>query len=288
MILVGRFTLNRETGALLRRAGVRVEAITASGTWPDPSHAIARAHPWSSLTDGSLAGQDQVWAQHWDRAGAAVVAAVGPLLEESWPSGPAVAGTVLDALNDDDLLVLGSSNTARDVDRAGVSGRSLLITGNRGLAGIDGTNSAAVGVALAAPEQRVTAVIGDLTFLHDVNGLLIGPGEPHPDLTIVVVNDDGGGIFTTLEYGEPRRTADSGSATFERVFGTPTGADLQGVVSAYGAVAERVRTPEGLREALGRRTTGIRVLEVPVPRAGHRDLGTTLRRAAAEALAALS
>ena len=78
----------------------------------------------------------------------------------------------------------------------------------------------------AAP---VYALLGDLTFLHDANGLLIGPHEPQPDLTVVVVNDDGGGIFTLLEPGEPERAAD-----FERVFGTPTGTDLAALCAAHG------------------------------------------------------
>ena len=90
---------------------------------------------------------------------------------------------------------------------------------SRGLAGIDGCVSTAPGIALAAPDGSATyALMGDLTFLHDQGGLLIGPHEPRPDLTVVVPNDDGGGIFTLLEPGEPER-----AATFERIFGTPTG-----------------------------------------------------------------
>ncbi|WP_256838058.1 2-succinyl-5-enolpyruvyl-6-hydroxy-3-cyclohexene-1-carboxylic-acid synthase [Ornithinimicrobium faecis] len=288
VLVVGRFTLNRETGALLRHKGVRVEAVTPTGAWPDPSHVVEQVHPWSALAaaaqgEGSLAGQDLDWAHTWRQAGEAVAAAVAPVLADSWPSGPAIAQTLLETLTDDGILVLGSSNAARDVDRASLAGRSLLVTGSRGLAGIDGTNATAVGVALAAPDRQVTALVGDLTFLHDANGLLIGPDEPRPDVTIVVVNDDGGGIFSTLEYGEPDRAAD-----FDRVFGTPTGADLQGLASAYGVAVEQVETAGALREALTHRPTGIRVLEVTVPRAEHRDLRDALTRATAHAVATLA
>ena len=93
---------------------------------------------------------------------------------------------------------------------------------NRGASGIDGTVSTAVGAALAHGGGPAYALMGDLTFLHDSTGLVIGPGEPRPDLTIVVVNDDGGGLFTLLEQGAPEH-----AAVFERVFGTPHGADLQ-------------------------------------------------------------
>lgn len=285
VLVVGRCTLNRETGALLRSNGVRVEAVTASAAWPDPSHVVEEVHPWSALAaaarhdEGSLAGQDRDWADAWHRAGAAVTAAVAPVIADSWPSGPAIAHTLLQAVSDEGILVLGSSNAARDVDRAGLTGRCLHVVGSRGLAGIDGTNATAVGVALAAPDRQVTALVGDLTFLHDANGLLIGPDEPRPDLTIVVVNDDGGGIFSTLEYGEPDRAAD-----FDRVFGTPTGTDLQALATAYSVAVERVETPGGLQEVLTHRPTGLRVLEVSVPRDRHRDLRSALTAATTSAL----
>lgn len=279
VLVVGRCTLNRETGALLRRGGVRVEAVTPTGSWPDPAHIVERVHDWSVLGGGALAGQDAGWAHAWRLAGEAVAGAVVPVLVDAWPSGPGVARALLEAVTDDGILVLGSSNAARDVDRAGVAARSLLVTGNRGLAGIDGTNATAVGVALAAPDQRVVSLVGDLTFLHDVNGLLIGPDEPRPDLTVVVVNDDGGGIFGTLEYGEPDRAGD-----FERVFGTPTGADLGAVCAAYSVGFERAGDVAALQEALRRPRQGIRVVEVVVPRARHRDLRDELVRATAQAL----
>lgn len=294
VVVVGRCTLNREAGALLRRPGLTVEAVTPHGAWTDPSHIVRWVSDWDSFVRGSGAQsssgaqsgsgtQDTAWVEAWQCAGAAVAEAVEPLLGNSWPSGPAVAQRILRSLDDDDLLVLGSSNAARSVERAGVCGRRLLVTGNRGLAGIDGTNASAVGIALAAPERRVVALMGDLTFLHDTNGLLIGPDEPRPDLTIVVVNDDGGGIFTALEYGEPQRAGD-----FERIFGTPTGADLRALCAAYAVRFERVQRPDALEAALSRPADGIRVLEVAVPRAGHRELSEALTRAARVALRALA
>ncbi len=112
------------------------------------------------------------------------------------------------------------------------SARRRLVIGNRGLAGIDGTLSTAIGAALARPSSRAIAYVGDLTFLHGSNGLLIGPDEPRPDLTIVVASDDGGSIFSTLEQGAPEY-ADS----FERVYATPTGADIGALCKGYGIAA---------------------------------------------------
>ena len=127
----------------------------------------------------------------------------------------------------------------------------------------------------------VYALLGDLTFLHDANGLLIGPHEPQPDLTVVVVNDDGGGIFTLLEPGEPERAAD-----FERVFGTPTGSDLAALCAAHGVRHEVAQTSEVLAAAVAERPGGLRVVEVRVDRAGHREAHARLRTLAATALAA--
>jgi 2-succinyl-5-enolpyruvyl-6-hydroxy-3-cyclohexene-1-carboxylate synthase len=282
VVVVGRCTLNRETGALLRRPGVMVELVTPDGEWPDPSHVVRRVHTWESFVSGAAptGGGSGEWADAWQSAGRRMSAAVTPRIAASWPSGPAVAQRLLQALGEDDVLVLGSSNAARDADRAGVADRQLLVTGSRGLAGIDGTNATAVGIALADHGRRVVALMGDLTFLHDVNGLLIGPGEPRPDLTLVVVNDDGGGIFGTLEYGEPERAGD-----FERVFGTPTGADLQALCAAYSVGFERVAQPDDLGSVLATSHQGIRVVEVTVPRAGQRDLRRRLSVATAAALA---
>ena len=144
-----------------------------------------------------------------------------------------MAVVLASALPGDATVVVGSSNPVRDLDLAAAGAVGGRIVANRGLAGIDGLVSTATGVALATGKPT-WAVLGDLTFLHDSGGLLVGPDEPRPDLTLVVVNDDGGGIFSTLEPGEPRR-----ATGFERVFGTPTGTDL-----AARGCARRPRLPE--------------------------------------------
>ncbi|MGL5860875.1 MAG: hypothetical protein ACRCY9_06445, partial [Phycicoccus sp.] len=123
------------------------------------------------------------------------------------------------------------------------------------------------------------ALLGDLTFLHDANGLLIGPDEPRPDLTLVVVNDDGGGIFTTLEPGAPGH-----APAFERLFGTPTGTDLEALCRAHGIRHDLAESPAQLATLVAERPTGIRVVEVRVDRARHRATHEALRDLAARTL----
>jgi 2-succinyl-5-enolpyruvyl-6-hydroxy-3-cyclohexene-1-carboxylate synthase len=167
----------------------------------------------------------------------------------------------------------------RDLDlTAGGRDRPLTVVANRGLAGIDGCVSTASGIALAGPGPTY-AWIGDLTFLHDTNGLLVGPLEQRPDLTLVVTNDDGGGIFTLLEPGEPERAGD-----FERLFGTPTGTDLASLCAAHAVAHERVTTAPELAAAVARRPSGLAVVEVPVDRDRHRGSHAALRDAAQSVL----
>ncbi|MEO7981347.1 MAG: 2-succinyl-5-enolpyruvyl-6-hydroxy-3-cyclohexene-1-carboxylate synthase, partial [Sporichthyaceae bacterium] len=123
------------------------------------------------------------------------------------------------------------------------------------------------------------ALMGDLTFLHDSNGLVLGPGEPRPDLTIVVVNDDGGGLFGLLEQGAPEH-----AAVFERVFGTPHGVDLESLCAATGTPHRAVHGLDDLSDEVSRSPEGIRVVEVRTDRSRTRDLHAMLRAAVDEAL----
>jgi 2-succinyl-5-enolpyruvyl-6-hydroxy-3-cyclohexene-1-carboxylate synthase len=278
VITVGRITLARPVARLLRREGVRVETVAASPEWVDPAHTVAAVHGLGTLQTPVPCG-DAGWAQAWHDAGAALAKAVTDA-GLPWPSGLAVAHTLLSAAAPGAVLFVGSSNAVRDLDLSGDRGGSgPAVTANRGLAGIDGCVSTSVGLALAGA-QPTYALLGDLTFLHDANGLLIGPHEPRPDLTVVVANDDGGGIFTLLEPGEPARAAD-----FERVFGTPTGSDLRALCAAHQVAHEVVQTREALVAAVARPPRGLRVVEVPLDRAGHREAHTRLRAVAAAALA---
>jgi 2-succinyl-5-enolpyruvyl-6-hydroxy-3-cyclohexene-1-carboxylate synthase len=187
-----------------------------------------------------------------------------------------VAGEVAAALPDGGLLHVGASNPVRDLDlmvpRYRVGGRRMVVA-NRGLAGIDGTVSSAVGAALGRSRStRSLVLMGDVTFVHDLTGLVLGPDEPRPDLTVVVVNDDGGSIFASLEQGSWAH-----AAAYDRLFGTPHGTDLAAVCAATGTPHTQVGSRDDLRAALARAPQGIEVVEARVRRDDRRELDAAIR-----------
>jgi 2-succinyl-5-enolpyruvyl-6-hydroxy-3-cyclohexene-1-carboxylate synthase len=276
VLVVGRPTLSRPVSALLADPDVHVEAVAAAPRWPDAprrselvSLGTAVDPPAGPLAEG--------WLSAWCEAAAAVGAAVDAVLEAAPALTAArLARDVVAALPAGALLVLGSSTPVRDVDRLAVPRGDVTVLANRGVAGIDGTLSTAIGAALVHGD-RAFALLGDLTFLHDVTGLLTGEGEPRPDLTLVVRDDDGGGIFAQLEPGEDRHAAD-----YRRVFGTPHGRDLVAVAEAMGWAATAVSTPDELRAALA--LGGPRVVVVRTDQRAEARLARELRDAAVAAL----
>jgi 2-succinyl-5-enolpyruvyl-6-hydroxy-3-cyclohexene-1-carboxylate synthase len=170
--------------------------------------------------------------------------------------------------------VLGASNPVRDAALVGLNSHGIAVRSNRGVAGIDGTVSTAIGAALAHDGGRTVALIGDLTFVHDSSGLLIGPTEPTPKaLTIVVSNDNGGGIFELLEQGDPRF-----SDVSSRIFGTPHDVDVAALCRAYHVECRQVEAAD-LAAALTEPFEGMRVLEVKADRSTLRSLHAAIRAA---------
>jgi 2-succinyl-5-enolpyruvyl-6-hydroxy-3-cyclohexene-1-carboxylate synthase len=268
VLAVGRPTLSRAVARLL--ASAPLDAVAAGPTWTDPAHRATRVLP---AVPGPAGGRrDHGWLPAWRDAAEAARAAVDRLLDKAGLSEPGVAAALMDAVPAGGLVLCGSSKPVRDLFLAGPR-PGVTVLANRGVAGIDGTVSTAVGAALAAGPAY--ALLGDLTFLHDANGLVIGPGEPRPDLTIVVVNNDGGAIFGLLEQGAPEH-----GPAFERVFGTPHGADLAALCAATRTPYRLVGSTEELAAALGA-PTGIRVVEVRTDRREAVELDAAITAAAA-------
>ncbi|RIJ69913.1 2-succinyl-5-enolpyruvyl-6-hydroxy-3-cyclohexene-1-carboxylic-acid synthase [Nakamurella silvestris] len=276
IIVLGRPTLYRQVTILLTDPSRRVDLVAGSVGWRGIAGNARRVSP-------VLAEVDQVapteWAAAWSDGNARAAAAVHGLLDSATlADSPKLARELGRALPAEAVLMIGSSQPVRDIGLASLPRAGVTVTANRGVAGIDGTNSTAVGVALAHP-GRTVAYVGDVTFLHDLTGLVLGPEEPRPDLTLVVSNNDGGGIFSTLEPGDPAH-----AESFERVFGTPHGADLGALARGAGASHTQVGTEAELAAELAVVPSGLRVVEVRTNRDGLRPMLAAFRESVAAAL----
>ncbi|KHO30341.1 2-succinyl-5-enolpyruvyl-6-hydroxy-3-cyclohexene-1-carboxylate synthase [Corynebacterium minutissimum] len=198
-------------------------------------------------------------------------------------TGLHVAAAVGDTLSVGDVLVLGASNPVRDAALIGLPFDGVETYSPRGAAGIDGTIAQAIGIALATQSReadaprapRTVALMGDVTFLHDATSLILPEDNPRPEnLTIVVSNDDGGGIFELLEQGrEPLR------ASFEKAFGTPHGVGVAKLAEACGADYREVSSAQELLDVLAELkeySTGITVVEAHTTRSSRRALQEAL------------
>lgn len=232
MVVFGHPTLSRPVSALLKRPDIELVIVTERARWIDPGHRAG------SVADRvSLEPQDPAWLREW--------------LDFPWRApGDGfgqrhVADAVLAGLGPDADLLYGSSSIIRAADVSPVAERAPHTWANRGLAGIDGTIATATGVALATG-RPMTVLLGDLTAQHDLGSLVRPPSEPWPErLRIVVVDDQGGSIFRTLEQGAPAY-----AHAFDRVFLTPQGADLAAVATALGWRAVTVGDAAELEAAL--------------------------------------
>jgi 2-succinyl-5-enolpyruvyl-6-hydroxy-3-cyclohexene-1-carboxylate synthase len=270
VIMLGRPTLHRSVSSLLADSAVPVFALTTGPRWPDVS-GNSQATGTRAVTTGKPSDS---WLRRCADVHRRAMAAVhGQLKAHPLTTGLHVAAAVADALRPGDQLVLGASNPVRDAALVGLNANGITVRSNRGVSGIDGTVSTAIGAALAHEhEGRTVALIGDLTFVHDASGLLIGPTEPVPQhLSIVVSNDNGGGIFELLEQGDPRF-----SDVSSRIFGTPHDIDVGALCRAYHVDSRQVEVDD-LADAINTPSAGVRVLEVKADRSTLRQLHAAIK-----------
>jgi 2-succinyl-5-enolpyruvyl-6-hydroxy-3-cyclohexene-1-carboxylate synthase len=246
------------------------------GRWADPQRTATDVAPAVRLTGTpGGAGSPGGWLEGWQRADKAARRAVDAVLDDDEDlTEPRLARDLATALPEGSLLWCGSSQPVRDLDLGLLPRADLRVLASRGTSGIDGTTSSAIGAALAHGGPAF-ALIGDLAFLHDAPGLALGPDEPRPDLCLVVVNNDGGGIFSALEQA-------AFPGPFERLFGTPHGAGLHHLAAAFGLPHQRLEQPGDLTKAL--QGTGLRIVEAQTSRAAGTELRARLRAAAAAAI----
>ena len=250
--------------------------VDDGGGWRDPdatAAAMVRADA-AALCRALLeqlapsARADPAWMASWSAANGVARAALREALDEiDEPFEGRAPVELVEALPDGATLVAGNSMPVRDVDSfLPAMKRDLRIVGNRGASGIDGVVSAAAGAA-AARGGPVALLVGDLSFFHDLNGLW--PLRRYGlDLTVLLVNNNGGGIFHFLPQAE------AAADRFEEWFGTPHGLDFRGAVEMHGGSFRRLEGSGGWSPALAEAvaTPGLSVLELRTDRGRNVEL----------------
>jgi len=289
VIRIGGLHASRVVGEWLAGSGAVQFGIDRFGTVPDPDRVLSSSRPADparvcrQITTAAATPAPREWTEAW---GIAESAARGALAEAFGPGGtvtePSTAVDVLAAVPSGGCLVVSSSMPVRDLEWFAPPRDDMRIVANRGANGIDGVTSTALGVALTwTPTLLLT---GDVAFLHDA-GALVGLARRGVALTVVVVDNDGGGIFGFLP-----QAVELDPGRFEQLFGTPHGTDLVAVAEAYGVPAERVGSRAGLQSALNGAAMrgGTRVVVVGSDRSQapevHRRLQERVRVAARSAL----
>ena len=271
VVVTGRPTLSRPIQALLARPDVRVVVVDPHSPWVDISgNASVVVADLEPAREPISAAQAEWAARVRDAARDA-----GERIDSLLASGS--GRTMIDlaravASSTSGPLVLGASNPVRAFDLGVSLLEGRIVHSNRGQAGIDGTIATAVGIALgsgcageaSAPTgERVTAVMGDLTACHDASSLALA-ASAGAHLDIVVADDQGGGIFATLEHGRA-----ASPEAYDRWFGVAQAVDYEALAVAYGVAFARAETPAQLAQLLATDEAGPRLVHAPVERAAH-------------------
>ena len=244
VVIIGRTTLSRSINALIASAKSQIVIDPRMATVDTYRVADQRFITAPKVVSPQ---SDQEWVERWQKFSQRTSKLVSDISD--W-SESALARELAKQLAG--AVFIASSRPIRDLESFATARSGVETFANRGLAGIDGNISTALGIATA--RQSATAIIGDLAFLHDLTGLV---GNSSANLRIIAINNDGGGIFSTLPQ--------AGVAGFETVFGTPHGLDLEKVASGLGISAKTISSFAELTSELAKPISGISVLVCQMP-----------------------
>jgi 2-succinyl-5-enolpyruvyl-6-hydroxy-3-cyclohexene-1-carboxylate synthase len=251
------------------------QVIVGEG-WIDPAHVAAETASSLRVTG---AAPPRAWRSTWARVDEVAAAAIDAELSKGRSlTEPGIARAVVERAPGGSHVVIASSMPVRDVEWYAPRRLDITVHANRGANGIDGVVSTAIGVASTG--VATYALVGDLAFLHD-SSALIALARRRVNLTIVVVDNDGGGIFSFL----PQASA-LAAERFEQLFGTPHGTDCAAVARAHNLAAVDVSSAGALDRALAA-PSGPRVVVAKSDRAANVDVHRRLNAAVAKAVEAL-
>jgi 2-succinyl-5-enolpyruvyl-6-hydroxy-3-cyclohexene-1-carboxylate synthase len=287
VLRLGEAPASRVVNEWVAASGALEIVVAGAGRWSDPSGTagVVLDVDAPDLLQPLLEAKDDIepideWQALWTALDAGAAGAISGVLDVyEVPSEPGTAREVLASLPDGAQLVVSSSMPIRDLEWYGAPRGGVRVHANRGANGIDGVVSTAVGVAIGSAAPTV-ALLGDLAFIHDSNGLLAAV-DRGIDLVVVVSDNDGGGIFSFLPHAGA-----VGEERFEQVFGTPHGIDLVALAAAYGVTATAT-TDVGDDVASALEAGGVHVIVVRTDRRTNVELHDRIHAAAVTAVDAV-
>jgi 2-succinyl-5-enolpyruvyl-6-hydroxy-3-cyclohexene-1-carboxylate synthase len=255
VVTFGTVGLSRVILGLLKSVPIHlaIHSATSGSDLPDP---VSSAKEIFDCVPKLETKTDPEWLSQWQVLDHKAATAVTTALTPDTLTGPSAAQLVWDQTGKDDQLFVAASWPVRHLEAYAAKRDGLNVFGNRGANGIDGLISTAIGVGIGT-SKRTVLLMGDIAFLHDLGGLNLGEEQAAPNLTIVVLDNNGSGIFSQLEQG-----ADEYQEHYEKVFGTPHGKDLWVIAESLGIPAKQVTSKTELKFALQsfEKTPGIKVI----------------------------
>ena len=243
VIVIGRTTLSRSTNSFVNLAKkvIVIDPRTVGIDSKREAGVILKALPNEIV---SYKSDENIWREASDTAAI-------QLENLPWSEQLAII-TICELLPDESALFVGSSRPVRDIEAFAHPRSGISVFANRGLAGIDGNISTAFGITNEF--ERTTAILGDLTFLHDISALT---NATVGNLRIFVIDNNGGGIFSTLPQAN--------TGNFEQLFGTPHNLDLRKVIAGFGVSVNNATSLIELQSVASKEIKGFEVVVVNVP-----------------------
>ena len=246
VVVIGRTTLSRSVNRIISMARKTIvidpKILTVDGD-------RVADQKFTALPSLEVPPVDNEYLERWQKYSARAVKKISDL--NQWSEAVA-AREIAAGLANGTSLYISSSRPIRDIEGFAKARSGIETFANRGLAGIDGNISTALGIA--SQRSSTVAVLGDLSFLHDITGLI---HNEQINLRIFVIDNNGGGIFSTLSH--------RGVEGFEEIFGTPHNLDLVKIAAAFGVTASTVENQEELKREISKPVSGISLVLVKVP-----------------------